>query len=76
MENSLLNRQAYRDMLFSSPGLGQYVSGAILYEETLFQTSKENVPFVDTLKDSGIIPGIKVDMGLQQLPGAGAGETW
>ena len=64
-ENTEENRQAYRGMLFSSPGLGNYISGAILYEETLYQNSAGGVPFVDLLKEQGIFPGIKVDTGLQ-----------
>ena len=63
-------------LLFSAPGLGKYISGAILYEETLFQSSKEGTPFVDLLKSNGLFPGIKVDTGLQPLPGADPIETW
>ena len=76
IENTEENRQAYRGLLFSAPGLGQYISGAILYEETLYQSSKEGTPFVDLLKANGIFPGIKVDTGLQPLPGADPIETW
>lgn len=76
IENTEENRQAYRGMLFSAKGLGNYVSGAILYEETLFQKSKEGVAFVDILKANNIFPGIKVDTGLQPLPGADPIETW
>jgi fructose-bisphosphate aldolase class 1 len=63
-------------LLFSAPGLGKYISGAILYEETLFQSSSEGTPFVDLLKKNGLFPGIKVDTGLQPLPGADPIETW
>ena len=63
-------------LLFSAPGLGKYISGAILYEETLFQSSTEGTPFVDLLKKNGLFPGIKVDTGLQPLPGADPIETW
>jgi Fructose-bisphosphate aldolase class-I len=63
-------------LLFSAPGLGKYISGAILYEETLFQSSTEGTPFVDLLKSNGLFPGIKVDTGLQPLPGADPIETW
>jgi fructose-bisphosphate aldolase, class I len=63
-------------LLFSAPGLGNYISGAILYEETLFQSSAEGTPFVDLLKANGLFPGIKVDTGLQPLPGADPIETW
>ena len=76
IENTEENRQAYRGLLFSTEGLGQYISGAILYEETLFQSSIDGVPFVKLLKDNGIFPGIKVDTGLQPLPGGSEIETW
>merc|ERR1711998_613514 len=52
------------------------ISGAILYEETLFQSHSNGTPFVDCLKNIGVIPGIKVDTGLQPLPGAHPVETW
>lgn len=76
LENTEQARQAYRGLLFSSPGLGNYISGAILYEETLYQSSAEGIPFVDILKKNHIFPGIKVDTGLQPLPGADPIETW
>jgi fructose-bisphosphate aldolase class I len=76
VENSESNRQAYRNLLFSSPGLGNYISGAILYEETLYQSDAAGKPFVETLMQSGILPGIKVDIGLQPLCGADPIETW
>jgi len=76
IENTEENRQSYRGLLFSAPGLGQYISGAILYEETLFQSDSKGKPFVTTLKENGIFPGIKVDTGLQPLPGADPIETW
>ena len=57
-------------------GINQYISGAILYEETLFQDDPSGKPFVDVLKAANIIPGIKVDMGLRPLVGAGPGENW
>merc|ERR1712146_233650 len=76
IENTEENRHAYRGLLFSTPGLGQYISGAILYEETLFQSSVDGVPFVKMLNDNGIFPGIKVDTGLQPLPGGSEIETW
>lgn len=69
-------RQAYRGLLFTCPGLGQYVSGAILYEETLYQNHQNGTPFVDCLNSVGVLPGIKVDTGLQPLPGADPIETW
>mmetsp|Transcript_37126 Transcript_37126/g.37800 ORF Transcript_37126/g.37800 Transcript_37126/m.37800 type:complete len:393 (+) Transcript_37126:59-1237(+) len=76
VENTEEARQAYRGLLFTCPGVGQYISGAILYEETLFQNHKNGTPFVDCLKSVGVLPGIKVDTGLQPLPGADPIETW
>jgi fructose-bisphosphate aldolase class I len=76
VENTEENRQAYRGLLFTCPGIGDYISGAILYEETLFQNNADGTPFVDCLKKSGVIPGIKVDTGLVPLPGGHSCETW
>lgn len=63
-------------MLFTAPDLGNYISGAILYEETLFQNHADGTPFVDCLSKIGVIPGIKVDTGLSPLPGGHEVETW
>lgn len=76
VENTEENRQAYRGLLFNCQGLGEYISGAILFEETLYQNSKEGKPFVDCLNDIGIIPGIKVDKGLVPLGNGASFETW
>merc|ERR1719217_1524641 len=70
------NRRIWRNLLFTAPDLGKYISGAILFEETLFQSDPDGKPFVDVLKGNGIIPGIKVDTGLKPLCGGGAGENW
>jgi fructose-bisphosphate aldolase class I len=57
-------RRAYREMLFTTPGIGDYVSGVILFDETIRQTSGEDgIPFPDVLQSAGIVPGIKVDLG-------------
>jgi fructose-bisphosphate aldolase class I len=74
VENTEENRRAYRELLFTSPGLEQYTSGVIFYEETLFQKSADGTPFPKLLAQKGIIPGIKVDKGAKALPGA-PGET-
>lgn len=66
----------WRELLFRSPSLGDYVSGAILFEETLYQNAADGTPFVDVLKSQGVIPGIKVDTGLKPLVGGVEGETW
>ncbi len=75
VENTEANRQAYRGMLFTTAGLGEFISGAILYEETLFQRHADGETMVEKLNQAGIIPGIKVDKGLCPLPGAYSVET-
>ena len=74
VDNTEDNRRAWRELLYTAPGLGKYISGAIMFEETLYQKSRDGKQFVDILKDQGIVPGIKVDTGLQPLPGTD-GET-
>lgn len=76
MENIEDNRRDWRELLFRTEGLENFVSGTILFEETLYQAAKDGTPFVDLLKEKGIIPGIKVDTGLKPLCGGGEGETW
>ncbi|MGH8616422.1 MAG: class I fructose-bisphosphate aldolase [Burkholderiales bacterium] len=61
------NRRAYRDLLFTTQGLGEFVSGVILYDETLRQKAVAGTPFVDVLAKNGILPGIKVDTGAKDL---------
>ena len=67
VENVEENRRAYRDMLFTAKGLGQYISGVILYDETLRQKSADGTSFVDLLTKQGVLPGIKVDTGAKPL---------
>ena len=67
--NSEENRRAYRELLLTTPRLGEHISGAILYDETLRQTTRAGVPFTRVMTDAGIIPGIKVDKGTQPLAG-------
>jgi len=62
-------------LLFRSPDWGKYISGVILYEETLNQKAEDGTPFVDIIKAAGVIPGIKVDKGVAPLPGGGPGES-
>jgi fructose-bisphosphate aldolase class I len=62
------NRRAYRELLFTTPGLAQFVSGVILFDETLRQSTKEGQNFGEYLKKNGIIPGIKVDAGAHDMP--------
>ncbi len=68
VDNVEENRRAYRDMLFTAPGLGQTISGVILYDETLRQSSADGTRFADLLTRNDIIPGIKVDAGAKDLP--------
>jgi fructose-bisphosphate aldolase class I len=67
VENTEDNRRAYRDLLFTAKGLPQYISGVILYDETLKQKGLGGTPFVELLAKSGILPGIKVDTGAKDL---------
>lgn len=64
VESTEETRRAYRDLLLTTPTLNSYVSGVILFEETLNQTSYDGTPFATVLQDNGIVPGIKVDKGL------------
>lgn len=75
LENTEENRRAYRELLFTTEGLGQYLSGVILYEETLYQKDHTGKRFVDLIKEQNIIPGIKVDKGVLALYGGIEGET-
>jgi len=60
----------------TTPNFWEYVSGAILYEEKLFQKHTNGTPFVDCLKSAGVIPGIRVDSGRAPLLGGNPDETW
>ncbi|KAG6555180.1 hypothetical protein Mapa_003219 [Marchantia paleacea] len=74
VENVEANRQALRQLLFTAPDTHQYLSGVILFEETLYQKTDDGVPFTKLLLDGGVIPGIKVDKGVVDLAGTD-GET-
>ncbi|MBD3887092.1 fructose-bisphosphate aldolase class I [Phormidium tenue FACHB-886] len=63
------NRRAYRELIVTTPGLGNFLSSAILYDETIRQSTKDGVPFIKILLDAGIIPGIKLDTGKVDLAG-------
>ena len=63
VESTEENRRAYRTLLFTAPGIGDYISGVIEFEETLGQTSDEGMPLPEVLTRRGIVPGIKVDKG-------------
>jgi fructose-bisphosphate aldolase, class I len=70
LESTEENRRAYRDMLFTTPGLEEWVSGVILFDETIRQSSADGTPFPELLASRGMIPGIKVDTGAKELAGA------
>ncbi|MDS1310117.1 class I fructose-bisphosphate aldolase [Marinobacter xiaoshiensis] len=70
VESTEDKRQEYRSLIFSTPGLGEFISGVILFEETLGQNSLERVTIPDLLKSQGIVPGIKVDKGKKPLVNA------
>ncbi|KAJ8467423.1 hypothetical protein OPV22_029975 [Ensete ventricosum] len=74
VENVEENRRALRELLFCTPGALQYLSGVILFEETLYQKTASGKPFVEILKEGGVLPGIKVDKGTIELAGTN-GET-
>ena len=63
------NRRAYRELLLTAPNANQYLSGAILFDETLRQSTRDGVPFAKYMMDNGMIPGIKVDTGTVPLAG-------
>jgi fructose-bisphosphate aldolase class I len=67
VESTEANRRAYRQMLFTTPGLGDHISGVILYDETIRQSTDDGTPFTEVLEKSGVIPGIKVDTGAKPL---------
>ena len=74
VESTEDNRRAYRDLLFTTPGVEEYISGVILYDETIRQSALDGTPFPKLLASKGIIPGIKVDEGAKPLAHAD-GET-
>src|SRR5438132_3791654 len=61
LESTEEHRRSYREMLFTAPGAADYISGVILYDETIRQKAKDGTPFPELLKKKGILPGIKVD---------------
>jgi fructose-bisphosphate aldolase class I len=74
LESTEEHRRTYREMLFTTPGAKESISGVIFYDETLRQKTRDGVPFADYLEKLGIIPGIKVDTGAKPLAGF-ANET-
>src|SRR5512138_3007367 len=74
LESTEETRRTYREMLFTTPGAADYISGVIFYDETLRQKTRDGVPFPEYLTKLGIVPGIKVDTGAKPLAGY-PGET-
>ncbi len=69
LESTEEARRTYRELLFTTPGAADYISGVILFDETLRQKTKDGTPFAQYLTKLGIVPGIKVDAGAKALPG-------
>jgi fructose-bisphosphate aldolase class I len=69
LESTEARRRAYREILFGAPGLGEHVSGVILFDETIRQCDSAGTPFVEVLRRQGVVPGIKVDGGTRPLAG-------
>lgn len=67
IENTVENRRGYRELILTTPDLNKYISGAILYDETIRQATKDGTPFAKYMERLGIIPGIKVDTGAKDL---------
>jgi fructose-bisphosphate aldolase class I len=74
IESTEDNRRAYRDLLFTTDGVEEYISGVILFDETIRQSALDGTPFPKLLESKGVIPGIKVDSGAKPLAHA-EGET-
>jgi len=62
-------RRAYRELIVTTPGLGSFISGAILFDETIRQKTEDGTPMIKVISDAGILPGIKVDTGAKELAG-------
>ncbi len=69
VENIEANRLDYRSMMLTAPGLGEHISGAILFDETIRQSLPDGTPLVKLMEQAGILPGIKVDAGAKPLAG-------
>ncbi len=69
VESTEENRRAYREMLFTTPGIEEFISGVILFDETIRQLAQDGRPFTNLLAEKGITPGIKVDKGTSELAG-------
>lgn len=70
IESTPENRRAYREMFFTTPGVGEFISGVIMQDETIRQKSSKGTPLAEVLAQQGILPGIKVDNGAKPLAGS------
>ncbi len=70
IESTEDNRRSYRELLFTPPGIGEFISGVILFDETIRQNCADGTRLVEALESQGILPGIKVDKGAKALAGA------
>ena len=68
--DSVENHRLYRQLFFTTPDMEEYISGVIMYDETIRQVNDDGIPFVKLLSDKGVIPGIKVDLGTKELEGS------
>lgn len=69
LESTEENRRAYRELLFTTEGVEAYISGVIMFDETIHQSTQNGTPFPQVLESKGIIPGIKVDLGAKDMAG-------
>lgn len=74
LESTEQMRRDYRELLFTAPGIGEQISGVILFDETIRQQAADGIPFTELLEKRGAVPGIKVDLGARPLAAA-PGET-
>ena len=75
LESTEDNLRAYRQLLFTTPGLGEHISGVILFDETIRQSADDGTRLTEVLEKAGVIPGIKVDTGAKPLAGY-EGAAW
>src|SRR3989344_1642269 len=75
LESTEETRRQYRNVILTAPGIGNYIVGVILFEETLYQETDEGIPFPEYLENVGVLPGIKVDRGLADLDENGEQHT-
>jgi len=75
LENNETNRRDFRELFYTAPGIGNHISGAIMFHETLYQACEDGTSFVDALRAQNVLPGIKVDRGLKPIPRLN-GETY